>query len=130
VNLVLSVVVASIVAFVVSSIWYAALTPVENRLLGGHAPDRGKRPPPQKVLLELIRNLVLATVIAGLARQCELTGVGSTVVLGLVLWVGFPAVLLTGSMMWEKTQAVTAALHGGDWLVKLLAMSVIIGVWL
>jgi hypothetical protein len=84
------------VAFVVSSIWYAALTPVENRMLGGHAPDRGKRPPPPKILLELARSLVLAAVIAGLARQGDLTGVGSTVVLGLVLWVGTPALSRPG----------------------------------
>jgi hypothetical protein len=129
VNLVLSVVIASIVAFVLSSIWYAVLTPVENRLLAGHAPDRGK-PSPQKILLELLRNLVLATVIAGLARQSDLTSVGPALVLGLVLWAGFPAVLLIGSMMWEKTPAATAALHGGDWLIKLLAMALIIGFWL
>lgn len=127
---VISVIAASIVVFVLSSAYYAVLTPTEKRLLGEHAPDRGNRPPPLKILLELARSLVVAAVIAGLARYAGLTDVKSAVVLGLVLWVGFPAVLLTGSMMWEKTPAVTAALHAGDWLIKILATSAIVGAWL
>ncbi|WP_433519779.1 DUF1761 domain-containing protein [Nonomuraea sp. CA-143628] len=126
----ISVVVAAIVAFVVSSIYYAVLTPYEKRALGDRAPDRGSRPSPVQILLELARSLVLASVIAGVARYADLTGVGQALVLGLVLWVGFPAVLLTGSMMWEKTPAVTAALHAGDWLIKIIAISAIVGVWL
>ncbi|MFI7448571.1 DUF1761 domain-containing protein [Nonomuraea sp. NPDC049714] len=126
----ISVVTASIVVFVLSSAYYALLTPVEKRLLGERSPDRGDRPPPLKILLELARSLVVAAVIAGLARYAGLTGVWSVVVLGLVLWVGFPAVLLTGSMMWEKTPAATAALHAGDWLIKILVTSAIVGAWL
>jgi hypothetical protein len=52
------------------------------------------------------------------------------VLLALVLWLGFPFVLLTGSMMWEKVPAVTAILHAGDWLLKLIVISVIVGLWL
>ncbi|MFF0572957.1 DUF1761 domain-containing protein [Streptosporangium saharense] len=126
----ISVVTASIVVFVLSSVYYALLTPVEKRLLGERAPDRGDRPPPLKILLELARGLVVAAVIAGLARYAGLTGVWPVVVLGLVLWAGFPAVLLTGSMMWERTPAATAALHAGDWLIKILVTSAIVGAWL
>jgi hypothetical protein len=35
---------------------------------------------------------------------------------GLVLWTGFPLVLLTRSMMWDKVPTATAVLHAGDWL--------------
>lgn len=127
---VISVIAASIVAFVLSSTYYALLTPTEKRLLGERAPERGDRPPPPKILLELARSIVVATVIAGLARYAGLTGISQVLILGLVLWAGFPAVLLTGSMMWEKTPAVTAALHAGDWLIKILAISAIVGAWL
>jgi hypothetical protein len=71
----------------------------------------------------------------GLRKQPRSRGhflkpVGSTVLLGLALWLGFPFVLLTGSMMWEKVPAVTAMLHAGDWLLKLVVISVIVGLWL
>jgi Protein of unknown function (DUF1761) len=125
-----SVGIAAVCVFVLSSVWYIALTPIEVRVLGAAAPDRGGRPGPAKALLELLRSLVVGAVIAGLARTAHLHGVGSTVLLGLALWLGFPFVLLTGSMLWDRVPAATALLHAGDWLLKLLVISVIIGLWL
>jgi hypothetical protein len=129
-NATASVGIAAVSVFVLSSVWYAALTPVEARVLGPAAPDRGGRPQGLKVLLELARSVPVGAVIAGVARAADLHGVGSTVLLGLALWLGFPFVLLTGSMMWEKVPAVTAILHAGDWLLKVIVISVIVGLWL
>jgi hypothetical protein len=99
--------------------------------LGARAVDRGsQRPQLWKVGLELLRNLILSGVIAGLARYSDITSAGPTVVLGLVLFVGFPLILLTGSVIWEKTPVATAVLHAGDWLMKLLVIAVIVGLWL
>jgi hypothetical protein len=64
------------------------------------------------------------------ARTSHLHTVGSTILLGLALWLGFPFVLLTGSMMWDRVPAPTAALHAGDWLLKLVVISAIVGLWL
>jgi hypothetical protein len=125
-----SVLIAGISVFLLSSIYYIALTPVEVRMLGPAAPARGGRPSPPKALLEIARSVLVGAVIAGVARACHLHSVGSTVLLGLVLWLGFPQVLLTGSMMWDKVPTVTAVLHAGDWLLKLLVISAIVGLWL
>jgi hypothetical protein len=125
-----SVLIAGISVFLLSSIYYIALTPVEVRMLGPAAPARGGRPSPPKALLEIARSVLVGAVIAGVARACHLHSVGSTVLLGLVLWLGFPLVLLTGSMMWDKVPTVTAVLHAGDWLLKLLVISAIVGLWL
>jgi Protein of unknown function (DUF1761) len=106
------------------------LTPVEVRVLGPAAPERGGRPSPVKVLLELLRSVGVGAVIAGVAHTAHLHSVGSTVLLGLALWAGFRLVLLSGSMMWEKVPPVTALLHAGDWLLKLIVICVIVGLWL
>jgi hypothetical protein len=50
-------------------------------------------------------------------------------VLGLVLFAGFPFVLLTGSVLWDKVDWRLAAIHGGDWFLKLLVISLIIGLF-
>jgi hypothetical protein len=126
----LSVAIAAVAVFIISSVYYAALTPVEIRVLGPAAPDRGGRPSGPKVSLELARSVLVGAVIVGVARVGDLHGVGSTLLLGLALWVGFPFVLLTGSIMWEKVPAITATLHAGDWLLKLVVISVIVGLWL
>jgi len=38
-------------------------------------------------------------------------------------------VLWTGALIWENTPWKLAALHGGDWLAKLLAVALIVSVW-
>jgi hypothetical protein len=34
-----------------------------------------------------------------------------------------------GSILWEKVPFKMAAIHAGDWLVKLVLLAVIVGVW-
>jgi uncharacterized protein DUF1761 len=48
--------------------------------------------------------------------------------LGALVWV-FPAMILLGSVVHENVPLVLAAIHTRDWLVKLLHMAVILGVW-
>ena len=67
-----SVAIAAVAVFVSSSVWYAALAPVEVRVLGPAAPGRGGRPSGVKALLELTRSVLLGAVIAGVARACGL----------------------------------------------------------
>jgi TM2 domain-containing membrane protein YozV len=129
-NASLSVVIAGISVFLLSSIYYVALSPVEARAIGPVAPDRGGRPAPGRALLEMVCSVLVGAVIAGVARGCHLHTVAATVVLGLVLWTGFPLVLLSGSVMWDKVPTATALLHAGDWLLKLLVISAIVGLWL
>ncbi len=49
--------------------------------------------------------------------------------LGALLWIGFPVVLLVGSVIWENVPWKLAAIHAGDWLVKLLLVTIIVGLW-
>ncbi|MFE3452080.1 DUF1761 domain-containing protein [Nonomuraea sp. NPDC059194] len=123
----IAVPVAAVVAFVLSSTFYAVATPFERRLLGGAAPVRDARPSPVMILLELTRSMLTAGVLAGVARAMDLSAVGPTLLLAGALWLGFPFVLLTGSVLWDKAPRVTAVMHGGDWLVKLLAMAAVVG---
>ena len=40
--------------------------------------------------------------------------------LGLLLWNGFPVILLTGSILWQNVPWQLAVIHSGDWLIKLI----------
>jgi hypothetical protein len=123
----LAVLAATVAAFVLSSTYYAAF----GRQLAevSAAAAAGEQPPPWKLGIELLRSLSLAGVVAGLAAQGEIDEWTGGLALGLALWVGFPAVLWTGAMLWENTPWKLAALHGGDWLVKLLLVGVIVSLW-
>jgi len=87
------------------------------------------RHPPWKIAAELARSLIVVAVIAGLASQTETNTWTGGLWLGLALWIGFPLMLWAGAMLHEQTPWRLAAIHGGDWLVKLVVVSVIVSVW-
>jgi len=68
-------------------------------------------------------------VAAGVEAQGEIDQWTDGLVLGLALWIGFPFVLWTGAMLHENTPLELAAIHAGDWLVKLLLIGVIVSIW-
>ena len=78
------------------------------------------------MLVVLIESLVIAFVIAYLLAHMGVAGLTGAMRLGLILWIGFPLVLLTGSIMWEGVPWKLAATHAGDWLVKTLLMTAIL----
>jgi hypothetical protein len=68
-------------------------------------------------------------VIARLVPRLNVTDWKSALALGLWLWVGFPVILLTGSMLWQNVPWQLAAIHSGDWLIKLLLIPVGVVLW-
>jgi hypothetical protein len=124
--IVVGIAVAALASFVVSSVYYVAMTPLERRALGDRALDRG-RPHAARVVAELVRTAVVAGAFAWIAARAQLLTLPGSLGLALVAWIGFPVTLLTGSVTWERTPPVTAAIHAGDWLVKLLLIATILG---
>jgi hypothetical protein len=64
--------------------------------------------------------------VIGLAGIHAVTG---GIALAFGLWVAFPAVLLIGSITQEGVPWKLGAIHGGDWLAKLLIIAVIVTLW-
>jgi hypothetical protein len=119
-----AVLVAGTAAFLVGAAWYAVFG---ARLAAtGDTPPPGGRPPLWRLAAELVRGLVLALVVADLAARGGADSWTDGLRLGLTLWVGFPAVLWSGAILWEGTPLGVAAIHAGDWLVKLVAVAVIV----
>lgn len=125
----LAVAVAAVAVFVVSSVWYTIFGKQLSELLGQNAAANSARPPAWKILVELVRSAVVATVLAGAAAQLEVTDWTGALQLGLVAWIGFPAVLLSGAVIWDNVPWKLAAIHAGDWLLKLPLIAVIVSVW-
>jgi hypothetical protein len=124
----LAVAAATVVAFVLSSAWYVALAD-QLAAVSPAAAAAGDRVPPWTVAAELLRSLVAVTVVAGLAAETGTDDWTGGLWLGLALWVGFPLVLWAGAMLHERAPWRLAAIHAGDWLVKLLVVTVIVSVW-
>lgn len=120
----IGIAVATVAGFIVSSVYYMVFMPLEQRVSQGHAIERAK-PGVVQIVSELVRTAVRATAFAWVATQAGLLSLPSALLLALVLWVAFPIVLLTGSVMWDKAPVATAVLHVGDWLIKLLLVALI-----
>lgn len=122
-----AVLLSAVVAFLISGGYYAALGERLARLSDAYAGS--DRPGATTVVVELVRNLVVSLVVAGLSSRLELDGAGPALLLALALWVAFPVVLLAGSVFHERVSPALAAIHAGDWLLKLAAISLIVTLW-
>ena len=127
----MAVVVTSVAAIATSSVWYIVFGKARIELLGkepGASVDTTK-PQPARMAVEIVRTLVVTCVLAHFVVLLGITGWISAVKLGLWLWIGFPFMILVGSVLWDKVPWELAAIHAGDWLVKLLVMAIILGAW-
>ncbi|HYU29731.1 MAG TPA: DUF1761 domain-containing protein [Gemmatimonadales bacterium] len=129
----LPVLVAAVVVFVLGWLWYSPLLFYKPwmrlRGLDPVAAMTGAKMPGGKLVVELARCIILAYVIA---RFVALLGISSwmgAVHFGFMVWIGFPVIILTGSILWENTPWKVAAIHAGDWLVKMLVISIIVTLW-
>jgi uncharacterized protein DUF1761 len=127
-SIALSIVVATVAAFVLGFVWYMGFGGRLAALSPAYAADNARASGPAAAL-ELLRSLVLAAVLAvlaaGVGADTWLEGAG----LGLLAWVGFPLVLLAGSVLHERYPWRLAAIHLGDWLLKLLLVAAIVSAW-
>lgn len=120
--------VAAVAAFVASSVWYIVFGKELAKVSFAFAKEMQKRQP-WKMLVVMVQSLVLALVLAyfiGLIGGVDWIG---AVRVGVLLWIGLAAMQWVGSIMWEKIPVKMAAIHAGDWLVKLVLIAVIVGVW-
>jgi len=124
----IAIVVCAFVAFVISSIWYVVFSKTRADLLGFDLAVE-RKPAPKKIIIELLRTMLLAYIFALILSRLRDTSLHASIELGLLLWVAFPAILLGGSVMWDKVPFKLALIHAGDWLIKLLLIAVIVGTW-
>ena len=122
----LAIAVAAVAAVVAAFGYYVVLG---GQLAAAGSAAADDRPPAWLPAFELVKHLVLAAVVAGLAAAIDVAGWTEALVLGLALWVGFPVVLLAGSMVHERVSWRLAVIHAGDWFAKLLIIAVIVSIW-
>jgi hypothetical protein len=122
----LAIPVATVAAFALGGAYYAVFG--DELAEVSEAAAAAGQPAPGEIAIEVLRCLALAAVVAGLAAQGEIDDWSGGLALGLALWIGFPLVLWVGAIVHEKAPVKLAAIHGGDWLVKLLAVGMIVSV--
>jgi len=118
---------AAVAALIISGVYYGLLADQLARVSAAAAV--GDAMTPWQVGAELLRSLVTATVTAVLGAEAGVDGWAGGLLLGVLLWIGFPLMLWAGAMLHEGAPWRLAAIHGGDWLAKLVAIAAIVSVW-
>ena len=125
----LAVVVAAVAAFVASSVWYTVFGNAMMELRGIDPANASEAATPVwAMLFVIVQSLVVAFMLAYFVERLGVVDWRGAVRLGVLVWI-FPAMILLGSVVHENVPFMLAAIHAGDWLMKLLLMAVIVGVW-
>ena len=121
-----AIVAAAVAAFVIGAIWNGLFAGV---LAAARPAGMGPAMAPWQLAAEGLRVLVVALAFALVLRTAEVTGPGGALGLGLLVWLGFQAMLLAGAVIWEGLPLRVYAVHAGDALAKTVAMAAILGGW-
>jgi hypothetical protein len=125
----LAVLVAALAAFLASSIWYIVFGKELAKVSKAFAGLRAQKRQPWKMLIVIVQSLVISFVVAYVIGLRENVSWLGAVGIGLLLWLGLSAMQWVGSMLWEQVSLKMAIIHAGDWLVKLIVISTIVGAW-
>lgn len=125
----LAVITAAVAAFVTSTVWYIVFGKELANVSPAFAETLARKPQPLKMLVVIGVGFVIAWVLEYLVVRLDITSWTGAAQLGVLLWLGLSATQWASSIVWEKVPVKMAAIHAGDWLVKLLVISVILGVW-
>ena len=118
-----------VAAFVVSSVWYTIFGNAWMELRGiDPATAANMGTPAWTMLFVIVQSLVVAFMLAYFVVHLGIVDWKGAVRLGALVWI-FPVMILLGSVVHENVPLMLAAIHAGDWLVKLVLMTVILGVW-
>ena len=120
-----AVAVATLAGFITSAVYYGVLGNIRTK----YSNAKASKPSIKQAAAELLRTAILVLIVAVIAKLTTSATIGDAVALAGLLWIGFPAILLSGSVMYEKTPVPLALLHGGDWLLKLLVITSLIVLW-
>lgn len=122
-----AVVVAALASFLVAGGWYALMGSRLVRLNAAYAAD--PHHPAATAVVEMGRGLVISLAVSILVAWTDTRDVLPLLSLAVLLFVAFPLVLLAGSVWHEKVPSALAAIHAADWLLKLLLITLITGLW-
>lgn len=118
---------AVIAAFIASAIWYILFAKQRAKL--SPAARESGRPQPKLLAAELAKNIILVCCIAYFLRAFGVEGFADALHVALAFWIAFPVLILMSSVMYEKVPFKLAAIHAGDWLIKLVLIVEIITLW-
>ena len=124
-----AVLVAAVAVLVTSVLWYVVFGNAWLRLRGIDPDTAELTPPVWQMAGQFARNLVVATVLDHLLRWLEVATWKRALQVGLLVWFGFEAMAVAGSVLHEGYPLGLYLIHVGDALQATLLMALILTAW-
>lgn len=127
-----AIVVAALAAMIVGTVWYSqyAFGAKWFGYLGRNPKElQNMKMPAQSIIIEFVFSLITAYVLAIFTVVFGAHTLYSTILLALIVWVGFYVTHLLGQVVWERQPFGLFLINAGLRLVNLVIMTVIIGLW-
>lgn len=127
-----AIIVAALLAIIFSAIYYFLLNKQVMALRASklnQSEDVRTTISVNKFLIEFVRTFVLALVIGNAVVLLNLLYLNQAALVAFWLWVGFPVVFLTGTVIHEHFPVRLAVIHAIDWLVKLMIITIVLTLW-
>jgi len=129
----LAVLVAAVVSMFVGFLWYGPLFGKQwMRLMGFGKKDIDKakqKGMAKSYVTNFIAGLVTAFVLAVFISSLGMSGWDNGLTAGFWIWLGFLAPVMLGSVLWEGKPFKLYVLNTSYWLINLLIMGMILGIW-
>jgi hypothetical protein len=127
----LAVLVAAVASYVIAFLWYAVLFGNLWKKLTG-IPDM--KPAPLNIVLVLIGSLLMSYVLYHSITfgdaYVHMSGAQGGLMGGFFSWIGFIAPVTLCTKLYERKPWGLWLLDNGFWLISLLVMGTILGVWM
>jgi Protein of unknown function (DUF1761) len=115
----MGIILATVGAFAASSLWYGPLL-FGLQFLELSGVTSGAQPDGVKIAAKMPRNVLPAFAIGQLLALQASNRLRGAIGLAALLWIGFPFMLLSGSVLWQDVPQELGSIHCGDWLIKIL----------
>jgi uncharacterized protein DUF1761 len=123
----IAAVVTGLAAFALSLLWYSPFLFGDIWLALRNAPVHPL--PGWTFLFASLREIISAFLLTHLIVRLGVNNWKNALGLGFVLWFSFYFVQLTGAVMWDNLPWQLGLVHSGDWLMKMLFMSLLLNAW-
>ena len=120
----IATVVTGLAAFALSLLWYSPFLFGNIWLALRNAPVHPL--PGWTFLFAPLREIISAFLLTHLIVRLGVNNWKNALGLGCVLWFSFYFVQLTGAVMWDNLPWQLGLVHSGDWLMKMVFMSLLL----
>ena len=130
---ILAVVVASVVSMVLGMLWYGPFFGKQwmslMKLTKLDMEKSKKKGMTTTYILAFLTTFIMSIVLGYLIELTNILSTFGGVVVGSLVWLGFLATTLAGSVLWENKPWALYFLNAGHYLLTLVVMGAILGAW-